>query len=194
MTDAPPRPGGTAGFTLIELMAVMLVVLIATSLWLRGPQPVSPRQVHGYAQLVRAGMTRALAEAGGRQGDAVFYLDPAVVGGRRGRFLALAGPAGTTRDTLPADHDGWLELLEDVQWGWGSAAAGPDGAPPARMPGTIRCTADGGCDLGGREQATLYLTHARDSLSVEAVVLSRGGNVQIFHFQAGTRRWTPSLQ
>lgn len=192
MTDSSPSPPRRAGFTLIEVLVVMVVVLVASTLWLRGPRQVSPRQVHGQAQRIRAVMLRALAEAEGVGGDAVFYVDPAVSGQHRGRFMALSGPPGTTRDTLPTDS-GWVDLAEEVQWGWGSVTAGPDGAPPVRMPGTIRCTREAGCDLAGREHATLYLTHARDSLSVGAVVLARGGNVQLLHYRPGSRTWSPSL-
>ena len=186
----PRIPRGTAGFTLIELLVMMLAVLIGISLSLRGPQPVSPRLVHRQAQAVRAEMLRALAEAEAYQGDAVFYVDPSVTGTRRGRFLALAGPPGTTRDTLPPDA-GWIDLEEGVQWGWGDATTGPEGSPPVRMLGTIRCTYESACDLAGLPRATLYLTHARDPFNVEAIVLSQDGDVQLLHFHPASGRWAP---
>ena len=140
-------PGGRrtdAGFTLIELVVVLLVAMILGAVLLRGPKLGSARDVHAAALMVRGEMLAAIARAEAQEGEAVFYVDPAAEGASRGGFIALAGPPGTTRDTLsPAALSPRAGLLHGAQWGWGSATAGPDGLAPAQMPGTIRCRSTG---------------------------------------------------
>jgi prepilin-type N-terminal cleavage/methylation domain-containing protein len=184
-----------AGFTLIELVVVLLVALLLGAALLHGPKLGSPRDVHAAALMVRAEMLAAIARAEAQEGDAVFYVDPAAEGESRGGFIALAGPPGSTRDTLsgsaPSPRAG---LLHGAQWGWGSAPAGPDGLPPARMPGTIRCRAGLTCELGGTDHVVLYLTHARNPHAVDAIVLWADMTVHLLHFQPATGRWVDGLQ
>ena len=191
--EVPPRP--EAGFTLIELVVVLVVVMILGAALLRGPRPGSARTVHAAAQLVRAEMLRAIARADALEGEVVFYVDPAVDGQSRGGFIALAGPPGTTRDTLagspPEERTG---LRGGTQWGWGSVTVGPDGLPPTRMPGTIRCRVGRACTPGGSDHVVLYLTHARSPETVDAVILWSDLTVQLLHYQPATGRWTPALQ
>jgi prepilin-type N-terminal cleavage/methylation domain-containing protein len=189
---SPARPlRGSRGFTLIELLIALLVVLLLGSALLHGPKHGSTRDVHAAAQLVRAEMQRAIARADAMQGEAVFYVDPAAVGETRGGFVALAGPPGTSRDTVAAARAG---LRNGAQWGWGNVTTAPDGGTPLVMPGTIRCQAGQACIVNGRDRVVLYLTHARNPDAVDAVVLWPDLSVQLLHFQPGTGRWVAELR
>lgn len=194
-TAAAGHAQGEAGFTLIEVLVVLVVALILGTALLKGPSLGSVRDVHAAAQLVRGEMLRAIARADALEGEIVFYVDPAVIGGSRGGFLALAGPPGTTRDTLAGSPPrAWSGLTAGAQWGSGSATVGPDGQPPSRMPGTIRCRVGRACSFGGGDHVVLYVTHARDPEAVDAVILWSDLTVQLLHFQPATGRWTPALQ
>jgi type II secretory pathway pseudopilin PulG len=193
--DHPGDGRAEAGFTLIELVVVLLVAMILGAALLRGPKLGSPRDVHAAALMVRGEMLAAIARAEAEEGEAVFYVDPAADGDSRGGFIALAGPPGTTRDTLsPATPSPRAGLLHGAQWGWGSATTGPDGLAPARMPGTIRCQAGRTCVLGGRDHVVLYVTHAMNPDAVDAIVLWADLTVQLLHFQPATGRWISGLQ
>lgn len=184
-----------AGFTLIELVVVLLVAMILGAALLRGPKLGSTRDVHAAALMVRGEMLAAIARADAQEGEAVFYVDPAADGDSRGGFIALAGPPGTTRDSLsPSAPSPRAGLLRGAQWGWGSATTGPDGLAPAQMPGTIRCRAGSTCALGGSDHVVLYVTHARDPDAVDAIVLWADLTVQLLHFQPATGRWINGLQ
>src|SRR4051812_7400221 len=101
MSQPPSRTlRGRDGFTLIELVIVLLVVTILAGALLQGPSLGSPRDVRAAAELVRAETLRAIARAEAVEGEAVFYVDPRVDAESRGGFFALAGPPGTTWDTL----------------------------------------------------------------------------------------------
>jgi type II secretory pathway pseudopilin PulG len=193
--DHPGDGRAEAGFTLIEVVVVLLVAMILGAALLHGPKLGSPRDVHAAALMVRGEMLAAITRAEAQEGEAVFYVDPAVDGDSRGGFTALAGPPGTTRDTLsPAQPSPRAGLLHGAQWGWGSATAGPDGLPPAQMPGTIRCRAGASCALGASDHVVLYVTHARNPDAVDAIVLWADMTVQVLHFQPATGRWTNGLQ
>jgi type II secretory pathway pseudopilin PulG len=179
--------------TLVELMIVMIAIGILSGMILRGPDPGQFRRVHGEAQALRAAMVAALVSARAEEGDAVFYVDPTPSGTARGRFLALTGPPGTVRDTLPGGA-AWKTLEGGVQWGWGVATTAPGGGAPLPMLGTVRCEGGASCWLGGRSSAVYYLTHARQPASVDAVVLTTEGDVQLFHLEPGTGRWIPGLR
>jgi prepilin-type N-terminal cleavage/methylation domain-containing protein len=185
---------GEHGFTLVELLVVLAVAMILGAALLQGPRLGSPRDVQAAAQLVRGEMLRAIARAEAVEGEAVFYVDPAADAQSRGGFIALAGPPGTTRDTLagspPAERSG---LRQGAQWGWGNVTVGPDGLPPALMPGTIRCRIGRPCVVNGRDHVVLYVTHARNPDAVAAVVLWADLTVQLLHFQPATGRWIPEL-
>jgi type II secretory pathway pseudopilin PulG len=187
---------GTGGFTLIELVVVLLVVMLLGSALLHGPRHGSPRDVHAAAQLVRAEMRRAIARADAIQGEAVFYIDPSVVGPSRGGFTALAGPEGTTRDTLSGTSAAAARsgLLNGAQWGSGNATTAPDGGSPLQIPGTIRCRVGRPCTINGKDRVVLYLTHARNPDAVDAVVLWSDLTVHLLHFQPGTGRWISELR
>lgn len=186
--------GGKQGFTLIELVVVLLVVLLLGTALLHGPKYGSPRDVHAAAQLMRAEMQRAIARAEAMQGEAVFYVDPAIVGEDRGGFVALAGPAGTTRDTLSVPAAARSGLRSGAQWGSGNVSTAPDGGAPRPMPGTIRCQVGRPCTVNGRDRVVLYLTHARNPHAVDAVVLWPDLTVQLLHYQPGTGRWIAELR
>ena len=186
---------GRQGFTLVELVIVLLVATIVAAALLQGPTLGSWRDVRAAAELVRAEMLRAIAQAEAVEGEAVFYVDPRIDSDGRGAFLALAGPPGTTRDTLrgspPPERSG---LRQGAQWGWGNATLGPDGAAPTLMPGTVRCRVGQPCRVNGRDHVVLYLTHARNADAVEAVVLWADLTVQLLHYQPATGRWIADLR
>jgi prepilin-type N-terminal cleavage/methylation domain-containing protein len=186
-----PPPLDPQGFTLLELTLVMLAIGILTAVLLTGPDPGQFSRVHGEAQAVRAEMAAALAAARATEGDAVFYVDPAVDGGARGRFLALAGPPGIEK--APAETR-WRALHGGVQWGWGAATRAPDGAATLPMYGTVRCRGGRECWLGGRKSLVYYFTHAREDGSVDGIVLTSEADVQLLHYEPATQRWTPGLR
>lgn len=186
---------GMGGFTLIEVVVVLLIVMLLGAL-LHGPRQGSSRDVHAAAQLVRAEMQRAIARADAVQGEVVFYVDPAVIGKSRGGFVALAGPAGTTKDTLPGPAAAAARsgLLNGAQWGPGNATTAPDGGPPLPMPGTVRCAVGRACTVNGRDRVVLYVTHARNPDAVDAIVLWSDLTVHLLHHQPGTGRWISELR
>ncbi|HEU4557579.1 MAG TPA: prepilin-type N-terminal cleavage/methylation domain-containing protein [Longimicrobium sp.] len=183
------------GFTLIEVLAALLVAMVLAAALLQGPTLGNARDVHAAAQLVRSEMLRAVARAEAVEGEVVFHVDPSTLGGSRGGFIALAGPPGTTRDTLagspPAERHG---LRDGAQWGWGNVTTGPDGRRPSPMPGTIRCRIGRPCIVNDTEPVVLYVTHARDPETVDAVVLWADLTVQLLHYQPATGRWIPELR
>lgn len=180
------------GFTLLELVIAMFIILLGLGIWMKGTHTVSPRVVHSPAQIVRTRMVESLARMHSHGGDAVFYVDPATSGDVRGRFLAVAGPVGIDR-TTPGAAEAWVDLTGGAQWGWGSASAAPSGGAPSGIPGTVRCNAHTGCELGALDRVTYYLTHNRDPWVVEAIVLTKDMDVQLYHYQNGTGRWITRL-
>ena len=179
---------------MIELVVVLLVVLLLGTALLHGPRFGSSRDVHAAAQLVRAEILRTIARADAVQGEAVFYVDPSVDAESRGGFIALAGPSGTSTDTIPPERRPRSGLRGGAQWGWGTVTAAPDGGAPIAMPGTIRCQVGRACSVNGRDRVVLYLTHARNPDAVDAIVIGADLTVQLLHHQPGTGRWVAELR
>lgn len=189
MNTAPPRDP-RAGFTLVEVMVVAMIVVALTSVALAANRENPHRLVYHTAQQIRAHASQAVGISEAEGGDALLVADAAVAGEVRGSFLAAAGAPGLTeadvagRETSP--------LVDGVQWGAGSAVLGPlgDSARGGPVPRLVRCAAGRGCNVGLRGTVTYYLTHARDASAVAAVVLTPDGIPHLYRYLPASASWT----
>lgn len=180
-------PERRAGYTLVELLAVLALAGVLAAVHLRGP-PFDPfARVAEASREIEAGILSARAEALAAEGEYVVLVEPGSLGDVRGRILAAAMLEGT--DTVGADL-GWIELRRGVLWGLGSAETGLLGEEPdiALLPAAVRCDADS-CDTGGERTVVYYLTHARQPAAAAAVTLNSWGDVSRFTYDPGARAW-----
>jgi prepilin-type N-terminal cleavage/methylation domain-containing protein len=183
---APSLPDPRAGFTLVEVMVVAMIIVALTSVALASNRENPHRLVYHQAQQIRAHATEAVAAAEARGGDALLVAD-ATAGGS---FLAAADTAGVEEaDVLDRE---WTRLTAGVQWGAGDAAAGPLGsaANGGPVPRLVRCSAGRGCNVGVGGSLTYYLTHARDASAVAAVVLTPDGIAHLYRYIPNGAAWT----
>jgi prepilin-type N-terminal cleavage/methylation domain-containing protein len=179
---APRDP--RAGFTLIEVMVVAMIIVALTSVALAANRENPHRLVYHQAQQIRAHAVEAVSTSEARGGDALLVAD-ATAGPS---FLGTADTAGMEEEDV-LDRE-WTRLSAGVQWGAGAAAVGPLGSPTSGgpVPRLVRCSAGRGCNVGG--SVTYYLTHARDASAVAAVVLTPDGIAHLYRYIPNGAAWT----
>jgi len=183
---AEPR----AGFTLVEVMVVAMIVVALTSVALAANRENPHRLVYHQAQLLRAEMVQAVEEAEARGGDALLVAGTGAAGDTGGVFVAFPGMAGVAEDDTAGRV--WLALENGVQWGPGDAAVGPlsDSTAAGGVPRVVRCSAGRGCAVGVTGALTYYLTHARDASAVAAVVLTPDGIAHLYRYLPARVVWS----
>ena len=187
---APPPRDPRAGFTLIEVMVVAMIIVALTSVALASNRENPHRLVYHQAQQIRAHAIEAVSTSEARGGDALLVADATAGSGVGGSFLATADTLGMEEpDVL---HREWTRLSAGVQWGAGAAAAGPLGSPTngGPVPRLVRCSAGRGCNVGVVGSATYFLTHARDASAVAAVVLTPDGIAHLYRYIPNGAAWT----
>ncbi len=183
---APPPRDPRAGFTLIEVMVVAMIIVALTSVALASNRENPHRLVYHQAQQIRAHATEAVSVSEARGGDALLVADATA----SGSFLATADTTAMEEaDVLDRE---WTRLTAGVQWGAGSATTGPlgietNGGPVPRL---VRCSAGRGCNVGLAGSVTYYLTHARDASAVAAVVLTPDGIAHLYRYIGNGAAWT----
>jgi prepilin-type N-terminal cleavage/methylation domain-containing protein len=186
LTDSP-RTRQPNGFTLVEMLAVLLLVVILASQFLSAPRPSGARAAGDAAAQIRAMLTAALANADLEGSDVVIRADPDSTASRSGRFIAWEGPPGVAvpTDTLA----GWVDLQEGVAWRAGTAALDPMGVPTdGKVPGTVRCTA-AECETGAADYVVYYVGHVRATAASWALVLTRSRTVVLYRWDPARSAW-----
>lgn len=187
MRTRPPVPPGTRGFTLIEMTAALLLLIVAGSMFLAAPRPSRQAEARDTALRVRALLSAALADAEVSGGEVVVRAEAGADSTRAGRFLALAGPVGVTpQDDPNAD---WIEFEDGVAWRAGTAGTDPLGAATdGRVPGTVRCSATA-CETGTADYVVYPIGHLQAAGVCWALVLTRDRALQLYHWNEGARAW-----
>lgn len=187
---APPSRDPRAGFTLIEVMVVAMIIVALTSVALASNRENPHRLVYHQAQQIRAHVTQAVSMSEARGGDALLVADATAGSGVGGSFLATADTVGM-READVLDRE-WTRLTAGVQWGAGAATAGPVGSATngGPVPRLVRCSAGRGCNVGVGGSVTYYLTHARDASAVAAVVLTPDGIAHLYRYVANAAAWS----
>lgn len=180
-------PARQDGFTLVEMMGSLLLVIAIGSMIYAAPKPSPQRDAGEAVRRMRAMLVAALADAELEGGEVVVRAEAAPSGERSGRFIALAGPAGVTLSDDPAAD--WVELTRGVVWRAGTATTDPLGAATdGRVPGTVRCSAES-CETGTAEYVTWFVGHARGARVAWALVLTRERDVQLFRWEHASSTW-----
>lgn len=186
MRSSPPS-ARFDGYTLIEVLGSVLLLVVIGSMLLAGSRPAPRSDARDAALRIRGMLVAALAEAEAEGGEVLVRAESGPAGTRTGRFLALAGPPGV----VPADDPsaGWVALEEGVAWRAGTATVDPMGAATdGRVPGTVRCTAEA-CGTGDGDYTVYFIGHVRRAQVAWALVLTREREVQLFEWNAVDHRW-----
>jgi len=185
-----PRRDPRAGFTLIEVMVVAMIVVALTSVTLASNRENPHRLVYHEAQQIRADVTEAVSASEARGGDALLVAIATVRSRVGGSLVATADTVGIREaDVMGRER---TSLNAGVQWGAGSAIAGPlgDATNGGPVPRLVRCSAGRGCNVGVRGTATYYVTHARDASAVAAVVLTPDGVAHLYRYIPNVASWS----
>lgn len=186
----PPPRDPRAGFTMIEVLVVALIIVGLTSVALASNRENPHRLVYHQAQQVRAHLATAVADSEARGGDALLVADLASAGDMRGRFLAASDSVGM-READVLDRE-WAPFRAGVQWGAGDAVMGPlgDSTRGGPVPRVVRCSAGRGCNVGLNGTLTYYFTHARDASAVAALVLTPDGIAHLYRYVPAGAAWS----
>ena len=169
------------------MLAVLLLVILAGSMFLASPRPSGRAEARDAAMRMRAMLTAALTEAETNGGDVIVRAEATPGSARNGRFLALAGPPGITAGDDP-DAD-WVDLEGGVAWRAGTATIDPMGAPTdGRVPGTVRCTA-AACETGSADYVVYPVGHLRSAGVSWALMITRERGVQLFRWDQQAGGW-----
>ena len=189
-----------AGFSLVEMLVVILLIGVVASLALpRGIKKTPRQQVDGATrQLVRdLELARMRAIASKRRLRVTFdapgrfytaFLD--LTAARAGQFSESSEEARASRLLFRGSHDGVpvIRLPKDVEFGFGAAGLSPLGksvtGPIELEENRIEFDSRGMVvPLGGG--GTLYLTHADDRTAVTAVTISGTGGFRAWRYRNG---------
>lgn len=186
--SAAPRPPARRpnGYTLVELIGALLLLVLLGSMVLAAPRPAPGREAADVARQMRALLASALADAEVDGVDVVIRAEAAPGDGTGGRFRVILDPDGTgPGDDAPAEG---LVLEGGVRWRAGTASVDPHGLPTdGRIPGTVRCTPES-CETGG-DHAVYFVGHERRASVAWALVLGREREIQLFRWDDATHTW-----
>lgn len=183
----PRHPRRPNGFTLIEALGAILLLIAIATLMFSAPRPSPQRASGDAALLMRAMLSAALADAEVDGGDVIVKAESTPADEPAGRFLALAGPVGVTPADDPAAD--WIELTGGVVWRAGTAAADPMGRPTdGKVPGTVRCTVDA-CGTGTPDYVVYFVGHSRSERVSWALVLTRERDVHLLRWSDRSQTW-----
>jgi prepilin-type N-terminal cleavage/methylation domain-containing protein len=166
---APLPRDPRAGFTLIEVMVVAMIIVALTSVALASNRENPHRLVYQQAQQIRAHATEAVSVSEARGGDALLVADATA----SGSFLATADTTGMEEADVLDRECTRLTVT--------------NGGPVPRL---VRCSAGRGCNVGLAGSVTYYLTHARDASAVAAVVLTPDGIAHLYRYIPNGASWT----
>jgi hypothetical protein len=189
MQTLHPAPGAhrSGGYTIVELLLCLVFIAMVGSWFLNASRPVPAHLAGNGARQVRALLAVALSEAERDAEDVEIRIDNTATGDRRGRFIALQVPPGSSVADFPAAE--WLDLTQGVMWHAGGATRDPAGAPTTgTVPGTVRCTPSQ-CETGEREYVLYFVGHVRAPRVAFAVMLTREREVQLFRWDASASAW-----
>lgn len=183
------KPAGRAGFTLIEMVGVLVIVLSIGAWGLATTtRPSAAGESRSTALRMRTMLVSALATADLEGGDVVVRAVADTMNGP-GRFLAVAGPVGVAPEDDPGAD--WVLLERGVRWRKGSATVDPMGASTdGRVPGTVRCSGRS-CETGSTEYVVYYIGHARSDRVAWGLVLTRDRDVMLFTWNSASEEWQP---
>ncbi len=177
------------GFSLMELLAVVTMMLVLTSI-VAAKFRISPsRQVENTAHMIVAHLELARSRAMGRR--QLVRIDFDVTGGTYTAYVDHNGNGSITAITAEIEAFpafGVRELNDLVVFGRGSASAVPSD------PGTAAITLSGaqlsldrqGIPTPRGTLGTIYLTHSRDASAVAAISVAPSGSFKAW-------RWAPDL-
>lgn len=197
--DHPFTRPARAGFTLIELVIVAVLIIFGTSVMLTSGSSAEShvRTAHHKALQIKSDIADALATAEAEGGDVLLLAEVATNtgGAAEGRFAAAPGARGM--DAAAAAGDQRVILDQGTRWGAGQATTDPLGGAVGTysLPTAVRCSAGRGCNLGldaaGEPRSTLfyYITHAMDPGAVVAIALTPDGVGQIYR-RVANGTWT----
>lgn len=175
--------GDAAGFSLIELLVVLAVFAIISTVYLALHRPSEVYPVENAVQRLAGEVERVRDQAIAMEGEALIAVLP------DGRYAARAGEAGTLSLANTAEGE-WEALPEGLAWGAGDATDEPFGGAPGPMPAQIFCDADGLCNAPA--PGAVYLIRSiREAHRVAAVTLDAGGSVSTWQWRKGDRKWRP---
>lgn len=180
------RHAGDDGYTLIEMLGAVLLMIAIGGMVYAAPRPSPQREAGDTGMRMRAMLTAALAASELDGGDVVVRAE-GVKGELGGRFLALAGPAGVVAESDPGAD--WIELEGGVVWRAGTATTDPMGiATDGSVPGTVRCTSTS-CETGRADYVVYFVGHQRSPRVSWGLVLTRERDVHLLHWNAQTNQW-----
>jgi prepilin-type N-terminal cleavage/methylation domain-containing protein len=176
-------PGDAAGFTIVELLVVLTVFAIVSTVYMALHRTSDVYPVENAAQRLALEIERTRDQAIAAEGEALIAVLP------DGRYAARSGATGTLDlATTPAGE--WEELPEGLTWGAGEATADPFAGAIAPLPAQVFCDADGLCNAP--LPAAVYLIRSvREAHRVAAVTLDAGGTVHTWRWRKGDRTWLP---
>lgn len=180
-----PRPirGDAGGFTLVELLVVLTVFAIISTVYMALHRPSEVYPVENAVQRLAGEIERVRDRAVATEGEALIAVLP------DGRYAARAGPSGSLAlATTPASE--WESLPDGLSWGAGEATADPYAAAIAPLPAQVFCDADGICNAPA--PAAIYLIRSvREGHRVAAVTLDAGGTIHTWRWRKGDGSWHP---
>jgi prepilin-type N-terminal cleavage/methylation domain-containing protein len=183
------------GFTLLELVVVIALIITMVTVFLGGPPPNPHRHVDATIRAIQTAAQTAIYDADARGGEIIFTANTDIDGEIRGVFRAISGNAGTTTTSI-FEAQQIVDLRNGVTWGAGEAENGPRGedVSDGQIPGTIRCHAINGCNLGGEAALVYYITHVREPKAVAAMTITTDGIVEVFKYIPATDTWTREIR
>ena len=186
------RGPGTAGFTLIELVLVVTIILVMTSII--GPtfRMTPSRQVENQAELLVAHLELARTEALGTR--RMLRIDFDVVGGTYTAYMDDDNDGVIDADAPEISafpEFGVRELDNLVIFGRGSATAIPGDAGSGEVTfANDRFTLDNqGIPAPWGSMGTIYITHSRDNTAVAAVSVASSGSFTAWRWWPDAGEW-----
>jgi prepilin-type N-terminal cleavage/methylation domain-containing protein len=175
--------GDAAGFTLVELLVVLTVFAIISTVYMALHRPSEVYPVENAVQRLAGEIERVRDRAAATEGEALIAVLP------DGRYAARAGATGSLAlASTPAAE--WESLPDGLSWGAGEATENPFAGPIAPLPAQVFCDADGVCNAPA--PAAVYLIRSvREAHRVAAVTLDAGGTVHTWRWRKGDRSWQP---
>ncbi len=188
MSRSRPRNG----FTLVELILVLTLISVMTSIIMPTLRIPPSREVHNAAHMLATQLELARADAMGERRLVRVQFDVA-----GGTYTAYADHDGddsisvATAEISAIAEFGARSLPDLVRFNRGSASAVPGDPGPGAvtLPSNQLELNDQGIPDPWGTMGTIYISHARDSDAVSAVSVSSAGSFKAWRWRAEESAW-----